>query len=254
MSPSPHRSALHALDAAQWVKDHDLLDVEPWQETVLRSTALRLGLLCCRQAGKSTVASLIAMHTAVHQPESLSVIIAPTLRQAGETFRKADTFAAKLGLQRVEDSASTLTLKNDARIVVVPGTEASRGFSAPRLVILDEASRLPDDVVNAVRPMLASGGRFLMLSTPRGRRGAFHAAAQSPDWTFVSVRADQLPARFSPSFLEQERRAMGARTYGQEYENQFNETEVALFNYDELAKCIDPTVQPLFPVSTVAWS
>ena len=48
-------------------------------------------------------------------------------------------------------------------------------FSGVDLLILDEASRVPDDLYRSVRPMLAvSRGRLLALSTPFGQRGWFY--------------------------------------------------------------------------------
>jgi hypothetical protein len=44
---------------------------------------------------------------------------------------------------------------------------------------VDEASRVPDELYFAVRPMLAvSGGALMMLTTPYGKRGIFYE-----EWT-----------------------------------------------------------------------
>ena len=75
------------------------------------------------------------------------------------------------------ESATTLGLENGSRIVSLPGTETTvRAYSAVRLLLVDEAARVPDETIAAVRPMLAvSGGQLIaMLSTPFGRRGWFH--------------------------------------------------------------------------------
>jgi hypothetical protein len=42
------------------------------------------------------------------------------------------------------------------------------------LLLVDEASRAPDDLYLAVRPMLVvSGGAIWLMSTPCGKRGSF---------------------------------------------------------------------------------
>jgi hypothetical protein len=47
-----------------------------------------------------------------------------------------------------------------------------RGFSGVAPLIVDEASRVSDELYQAIRPMLAaSGGEILLLSTPFGKRG-----------------------------------------------------------------------------------
>jgi hypothetical protein len=61
---------------------------DPWQAQVLRSSAHRLLLLCCRQSGKSTVSAALAWHTALAQPGSLILLLSPSLRQSQELFRK----------------------------------------------------------------------------------------------------------------------------------------------------------------------
>ena len=45
-------------------------------------------MLCSRQAGKRTTAAVLALHTALHRPGALVLLVAPSLRQAGELFRK----------------------------------------------------------------------------------------------------------------------------------------------------------------------
>ncbi len=61
-------------------------------------------------------------------------------------------------------------LENGSRIVSLPGTEGTiRSYSAVRLLLVDEASRVDDDTIAAVRPMLAvSGGQLIALSDARG--------------------------------------------------------------------------------------
>src|SRR5205814_2588268 len=69
-----------------------------------------------------------------------------------------------------------LELANRSRLVALPGREGTiRSYSGVRLLILDEASRVPDDLYRSVRPMLAvSHGRLIALSTPFGQRGWFY--------------------------------------------------------------------------------
>jgi len=53
------------------------LEPEPWQELVLRSRYPRVLLNCHRQAGKSTIAGLLAVHVALYQPGSLILLLSP---------------------------------------------------------------------------------------------------------------------------------------------------------------------------------
>src|SRR5581483_8698615 len=60
------------------------LEPDQWQADVLRSQAQQMILLCSRQAGKSTVTSLLALHQAIYTSDSLVLLLAPTLRQSQE--------------------------------------------------------------------------------------------------------------------------------------------------------------------------
>jgi hypothetical protein len=62
--------------------------VDPWQRDVLLSKERQILLNCCRQAGKSTVVSALALHTALFVPKSTVLILSPVQRQSSETFRK----------------------------------------------------------------------------------------------------------------------------------------------------------------------
>ena len=250
MTPGTAKSLLHTLDPARWAADNLGFRAETWQVPILRSLALRLLLNITRQGGKSTLAAIVALHLAVHRPGSLVLLVAPSLRQSGELHRKVRAFLERLdprpGL--VEDSASTIALVNGSRIVCVPASEVSaRGFSAPALVVLDEAARVPDDAIAAIRPMLARGGRLWMLSTPSGQRGAFHAAATAHAdlWEVHEVPASDVP-HIAASFLEEERRVLGPRAFAQEYACSFQETDAALFTAEQIRACLDPAVAPLF--------
>ncbi len=61
---------------------------DAWQSDLLRSDAKQMILLCSRQSGKSTVSSILAIHEAIYQPNSLILLLSPSLRQSQELFRK----------------------------------------------------------------------------------------------------------------------------------------------------------------------
>jgi hypothetical protein len=74
------------------------------------------------------------------------------------------------------DNAVSLLLPNGSRIVGLPRVEDTiRGFSAVSMLVIDEASRVSDEMYEALRPMLAVGdGDLWMMSTPRGKSGFFY--------------------------------------------------------------------------------
>src|SRR5919204_2521369 len=189
------------------------LEPDPWQCHVLRSGAARVLLLCSRQAGKSTITSILAVHTALYEPGALVLLLSPTLRQSGELFKKCVGVYGAIGrpVPPESESALQLELENGSRIVSLPGKEGTiRGYSGVRLLAVDEAAWVPDDLYLAVRPMLAvSGGRLVALSTPHGTRGWWYDAWRGDEpWHRVEVPATACP-RISPAFLDEEKRTLG---------------------------------------------
>ena len=224
---------------------------DPWQAGLLRSQERQRLMLCARQSGKSTVAALLAVHTALYFAPALVLLLAPALRQAQELFRSARGLYRSLGetvTDIEEESALRLELANGSRIISLPGTEATvRTYSKVSLLVLDEAARVSDDLYNAVRPMLAvSGGQLVLLSTPFGKSGFFWKEWSEGDgWTKVKVTADQC-ARITPEFLAQERASIGDWWFSQEYECRFVDPVDSAFRADDVRAALDPSIAPLF--------
>jgi hypothetical protein len=226
------------------------LEPDPWQERLLRSTSDRVLLNCCRQSGKSTMTSVIALHRALYHPGSLILCLAPALRQSQELFGKTAGFYRDLGrpVSPVGERKLSLELENGSRIVTLPGTEKTvRGFSGAALLILDEAARVEDELYFAVRPMLAvSGGALMMLSTPYGKRGVFFEEWTSGHgWERYEVPASQC-LRISREFLKEERASLPPFIYRQEYECSFEDTEDQVFTTDLIDRAVTSEVKPLF--------
>jgi len=223
---------------------------DPWQVRFLTSTAPRVLLNITRQGGKSTASAVLAVHTALYDPGALVLLAAPTLRQSSELFKKCLQVYRSLDrpIPAESETALTLTLDNGSRIVSLPGAEGSiRGYSGVRLLILDEAARVPDDLYFSVRPMLAvSSGRLLALSTPFGKRGFFHQEWTSASgWERYEVPAAQYP-RIPAAFLEEERASMSPWFFQQEYNCVFGETVDQVFAYDLVQTALTSDVKPFF--------
>jgi terminase large subunit-like protein len=227
------------------------MEPDPWQQDLLRSRSSRTLLLCSRQSGKSTTAAAEALKTALLEPGSLTLLLSPTLRQSGELFRdKVLRFWRGLGypLRGRSPTQLELTLANGSRIVSLPGEEGTiRGFSGVRLLVIDEAARVQDDLYKAVRPMLAtSRGRLIALSTAFARMGwYFDCWTGKGQWRRVKVKAGDCP-RIPKEFLEEEWRALGPRWYAMEYECEFQDAVAALFSQADIEAAMSDTVRPLF--------
>jgi phage FluMu gp28-like protein len=237
-------------DAADWVRETLGFWPDTAQERVLASGSHRGILNCTRQWGKSTVTAAKAVHQAYTEGGSLTLVVSPSARQSGEFVRKTERFARQLGIRPKGDGENEMSLEfpNGSRIIGLPGNETTiRGFSAVSLLLVDEASRVSDELYMAIRPMLAvSQGALWLMSTPFGKRGFFWEAWKGggPDWVRVRVPADECP-RIPRSFLDEERNTMGDRYFRQEYMCEFVDSVSGVFDRDLVEGAITDKVAPL---------
>lgn len=221
---------------------------DPWQRNVLRSTSKRILLNCTRQGGKSTITGMRATHMSAFKPGALTLLFAPALRQCLELFRKVLTpYRAVPGLSPiVRETQQEAEFANGSRIFCLPENEATtRGFSAPDLIIIEEAAYCGDALYMAVRPMLAtSNGTLLLLSSPNGQKGFFFTEATNPKSAFERyVVPATACARIPLAHLEEERQAMGPLFYSQEYECRFiSGVSGLVYTYDPELNAIPKSV------------
>jgi len=235
------------LDRVRFARACGLDAPDPWQGLMLRSTHPRVIANCHRQSGKSTVAALVALHQALFTPSSLALLLSPTLRQSSELFRKClDVYRALGRSEPAEaESALRLELENGSRIISLPGKEGTvRGISKVKLLIIDEASRVPDELYKAVRPMLAvSGGRLILLSTPFGTRGFYYEEyLRREKWDYYEVPAEECP-RISKEFLEEEKETMGEWWFEQEYHCKFLSGQDAAFRIEDIDRIVKRNIE-----------
>lgn len=223
---------------------------DAWQSDLLRSAHPRILICASRQVGKSTTVAAVAVSEALHNP-GLVIIASPSQRQSGELFRKVQTtLRAAVGAPEFTlDSTTRLELANGSRIVSLPGSEATlRGYSAPVLVCIDEAARVPDDVYTALRPMLAAGaGRLVALSSPWGRQGWFFRAFEfgGDTWERYRVLATEC-SRITPEFLAEEMRELGPLRFAAEYQCEFTDSGESYFSTALVEAALDPELMPLW--------
>lgn len=224
---------------------------DPAQARVLATTEPRVILCCSRQWGKSTTTAAMAVHNAFFQSESLILITAPTGRQSSELQRKCEAFLRPLNIKPRGDGYNphSLLFPNGSRIVALPNAEENiRGFSAPSLILIDEAARVPDALYHALLPMLAASpnGRLCLLSTPNGKLGFFCKEWHDNDNGFfrLSVTARDCP-RISSTFLSQEARRLPPHIFQQEYLCQFHSNSNTMFPDHLLQAAFDRTIPPL---------
>jgi Terminase large subunit, T4likevirus-type, N-terminal len=246
------RDFARALDICLLAKDCGI-DPDDIQAKLLSTSARKVLLNCTRQWGKSTCAALIALHEALYSAPAMIILVSPSQPQSTELFKKIHNFWSRLPgapLAR-QESLTRMELANGSRIVSLPGSErTTRGFSACTLLIVDEAARVPDELLAAVRPTLAAtGGRFFALSTPAGKRGWFHQSwhNEGAGWHKVMVKAQQCP-RIKPEFLAEELDTHGPLIYSQEYECQFVDSDTSVFSTELIERALTDDFEPFLTV------
>lgn len=220
----------HALDPVSFARERLNFDPDPWQGNVLGSSSKRILLNCTRQAGKTTTTAALALHTAIYRPGGLILLFSKGARQSTELLLKIQGFIATMVRPPalLKDAATEVRLKNGSRIVSLPGDgDSIRGYSAPILIVEDEAAFVTDALYEAFLPMLAtSNGRLILMSTPNGKRGHFHDIWSSlrANWQRESVTAHQVP-RISAEYLQEMREEYGPWKFNQEFLCQFVEAD-----------------------------
>ena len=159
---------------------------------------------------------------------------APSLRQSKELFAKVTGFLKDLEPAEVleEDNKSCCALANRARVVSLPGDpDTLRGYSAPKLIIKDEAAFVSDAMQAALDPMLAvSKGRLIEMSSPNGKRGHFYENWQhGVGVERIKIIGRQCP-RIGAEFLDKMRQKLGPLLFAQEFEGEFIDAESSAFS------------------------
>ncbi len=239
-------------DILRFARERLRFHPDPLQEQAL-TAGHRLLLCCSRQWGKSTVTAIRALHAAYYDPRAFVLIASPSLRQSRILLRIIREFACLLGLRKLcgdGDNPASLQFPRGGRIVALPGRpDTVVGFSGVSLLIFDEAARVPDELFEALNPVLAvSGGHLWALSTPKGQRGFFWRLVTRPaagdNWLRIQAPATEC-SRISAEFLTAQRRDLPDRKFRQEYLCEFLEPEGAVFSAAALANLLTDDVLPL---------
>jgi Terminase large subunit, T4likevirus-type, N-terminal len=241
------------LDPVLFAADAGLA-LDPWQASLVREQPRRAILNCSRQSGKSTTVSVLALHVACFEPDSLIVLASPSQRQSAELLRSIRGLHGRLENVPEMDAESVLKIElaNRSRILALPGSQEGkniRGLSNCRLCLVDEASRIEDGLMASIRPMLAvnARGSLIMLSTPAGKRGTFYEIWHNgdPAWTRIRIPASACP-RISAEFLQEELRDLGPTRFAEEYELTFVDDLTAAFSTVLIDGIVDHNLKALW--------
>jgi len=222
---------------------------DPWQSQALDQLIIQqqdLLILASRQIGKTTVVAAAAYLEACLG--GFVLIISPSDDQSKEFFQRLKGYHDRLQLvEAVEDPTQhQLRLANGGRALALPNNERTvRVYSAVSLLVIDEASRVPDELFAAVSPMLAvSHGRTALLSTPFGRRGFFWDQWENGGerWKRHKIEWWKCP-RLTEAFIEGERRKHGDAWIRQEFGTEFIDVISSPLDAEAFESLIDHGLQ-----------
>lgn len=239
-----------------WVQARLGFTPDLWQAEFLQGVAdgkwESVIMNCSRQSGKSEILAILALWMALARPNSLILIVAKQ-RQANEDIKKVRRwltilkkslgrkYKGKVVITNMTENKTEFEFANGSRIIGLPDSPDSiRGYSAPVLVIIDEAGMQSDDVFVAVKPMLAvSHGVMVLASTPKGTRGFFCKEYKTnPNYKKFEIPWKECP-RIKKEFIEDERLRYGDLFIAQEYECQFVDAISSLFTEQEIMGGMD---------------
>jgi hypothetical protein len=244
-------------DPVAWVEERLGFGLDPWQRALLIDDHQRLLLCCPRQSGKSTIVAARTAYLMVSRPGIRIVALAPTIRQSAMLAAKTADVLRDESL--VTETATKLVLANGSTLDALPGDQPKtvRGATAD-VVLIDEASRVRDELVVAALPMVAAtAGSITMLSTPAGAAGAFFDAwtSDEDEWLRSQVTLADVN-HYSEKTIKTMRRRLGERMFSQEFENRFLDAPGALFSAEDInalfSRKTADAYEPVIPATT--WS
>jgi len=222
-----------------------VLDIKPfpYQVKLLEDSNKRIVACMGRQTGKTTTIAMKAIHFADTNPNVTGLITAPSLRQSMIMFDRIATFvysSANLRNKIVRATRTLIHFENGSKIIALPCSEnLLRGYTA-HMVILDEASWIPEEVITQVLfPMLTTTqGYAIFLSTPWDKNHFFYRAFVNPNYSVHKVKSQECPL-VTTEFLEEMRQNMTREAYLMEYEAEFVEALNSYFPQELIRKCVE---------------
>jgi len=235
------------------------MKLDKWQQEILDYEG---NILLCtgRQVGKTTVFAIKAAQYLIKHKDCRIIVVSLTEDQAKliivmilSYLEKNNPKAVQMGRNR--PTSGKIMLKNGSQVIARPvgnTGDAVRGFTGD-ILIIDEASRMPEMAFAAARPtLLTTAGKIWMCSTPAGKQGYFWDSYQNKGERFkvwhissekvlnervVSKDWTQTQRDEAINYLKSEKLDMTELQYGQEYLGMFLDDLRRFFDDELLRDC-----------------
>lgn len=185
-------------------------------------------ILKARQLGISTLVAAFCVWLALFHKDQNLLIIATKQSVAQNIVRKVKIILNNLPkwliLPRITGmNKQAVEFSNGSTIKAVPTSDDAGRSEAISLLIIDEAAfiRNFDELWTGLYPTLSTGGRAIILSTPKGVGGQYHKIYTDAEAGLNEFNAIKLPWNVHPerdqAWFENETRNFSKRKISQEY-------------------------------------
>lgn len=206
-----------------------------------------------RQCGKSIMSELILIYYALHFKDTTSIIIEPTNGQNRKIFKDIVKMMDGSGtIKNANAGVLEIEFINGSTIVCKSAEQRDnlRGFTVSGILIYDEASTIPDEIIDITLPYVnAHHSPVLMVSTPKFKRGRFYEAFTDIDNFTYDWSTFDTSKYLSPQTLEKYRRTVAHTIFIQDYLGQFAELSGAVFG--DFSKCISKIIDESSPIEVM---
>ena len=229
----------------------------PYQTEFLQDQSKRIVLLWSRQSGKSHTIAAKAIWHSLSYPKTLSLIVAPSLRQSMILSDRIQDHLANLTPQQrrkwiTKQQRTQILFSNQSRIIALPCSEnLLRGYTA-HVIIADEANFFQNDqdiFYSILLPMLSTtNGTLIASSTPWNRDSVFYKFTQDTGFRKYVVTCEEAvkAGLMTQQFIDQMKQLLPTERFQREYESQFVEDVDAWLTQSLIVSCIDSNLEPYY--------
>ena len=152
------REIAYRVDPVLWVRRLWALTPAPWQQVFLRAArGASILALTARQVGKTTTAAWAIAHCMMFYT---GIVVSDRLSGAtpecGSGTARARGSDQGRALKFKSENVYGLELENGSRVLALPSSDDFiRGLTVDGWIVADEAARLTEDMIAALRPMRA---------------------------------------------------------------------------------------------------
>jgi len=241
-------------DAVLFVETFFNFHPTEYQAKLFRDKSKRIVVRWSRQSGKTTTIALRAIWYAVSHKKTLTLIVAPSLRQSMIMSDRISDFLGslpplyfRLFVKKLQRTVIQFT--NGSRIIALPNSpQLLRGYTANQVICDESAFFREDELVfyNVLYPMLATtDGILIASSTPWSKDSVFYKMCNSPEFKKHLVTCDDaVKAGLIPqSFIDEMRLQLPVERFQREFESQFVEDVDAWLPQSLIVSCIDAGLQ-----------